>query len=101
MKTYNGYIKQGFSTFVRKSAIDELKKPYPRRYPSNSDAIGIELVAMGIGASNYQPVTTEQQRSLDWLIPQLLESLHLTKGDIYRHPTVSRKNPGEASSAKF
>ena len=69
VKTYNGYIKQGFSTFVRKSAIDELKKPYPRRYPSNSDAIGIELVAMGVGASSYQPVTTEQQRSLDWLIP--------------------------------
>lgn len=101
LKTYNGYIKRGFSTFVRKAAADELKKAYPRRYPDNSDAIGIELVAQAVGANDYEAVTPEQQRSLDWLIPHLLESLQLTRGDIYRHPAVSRKNPGEAASAKF
>ena len=83
------------------NAIDahERAKPYPDRYPVNGDSIGIELVGMHIDDRNYEAVTAAQNTSLQWLIDVLYAQFNLKPEDVYRHPTVSYKNPGEASSA--
>lgn len=84
-------------------AIDkhERQKNYPDRFPVNSDSVGIELVGMHINQKQYQPVTPCQNMSLQWLIDQLYTQFSLGKNDVYKHPNVSYKNPGEAASAKW
>jgi len=81
---------------------EEIKK-YPDRYPSNSDAIGIEIVGKSLDefGNQYESLTAQQQQSLHWLIDGLLDSLHLQRTDIYRHPQVSRKGRGEAADATW
>ena len=82
-------------------AIDahERQKSYPHRYPVNADSIGIELVGASIDAKAYEIVTPLQNMSLQWLIGELYNHFRLRSGDIYRHPEVSYKHPGEASTA--
>lgn len=88
---------------AKKIAIDlvERDKPYPSRYPVNSDSVGIELVGMNTGEKTYQAVTPLQQASLQWLITGLNSLFSLKSADIYRHPEVSYKNEGEAASARW
>ncbi len=83
------------------NAIDahERAKSYPDRYPVNSEAIGIELVGMHIDETSYEAVTAAQNASLQWLIDVLYAQYDLQPDDVYRHPTVSYKNPGEARTA--
>lgn len=83
------------------NALDahERAKSYPDRYPVNSDSIGIELVGAHIDDKSYEAVTAAQNTSLQWLIDALYVQFNLKSSDVYRHPTVSYKNPGEASSA--
>ena len=77
----------------------ERAKAYPDRYPVNSDSVGIELVGAHIDDKNYEKITVQQNASLQWLINELYKHFSLTSGDVYRHPEVSYKNPGEASTA--
>jgi len=77
----------------------ERAKSYPQRYPVNSDSIGIELVGKSIDSKQYESVTGQQNVSLQWLIGELYTHFTLKADDVYRHPDVSYKNPGEASSA--
>ena len=83
------------------------RKQYPERYPTNAEAIGIEIVGKFLGGTDsfatnsYEPLTSQEQQSLDWLLKELLPAFHLTRADVYRHPQVSRKMLGEAASAKF
>ncbi len=96
--------KGHYSTFVLGGYRHEMKKSYPGRYPTNEDAIGIELVGKKLGADDDSPFeapTQQQQNSLQWLVRELLETLHLTRTDIYRHPEVSRKSKGEAADAHW
>jgi N-acetyl-anhydromuramyl-L-alanine amidase AmpD len=85
----------------------EQAKSVPDRYPSNDDSIGIELVGMSFPSKDnpekktYEPVTTEQQQSLKWLVSQIQETLNVPLTEVYRHPTVSRKNETEAESAQW
>jgi N-acetyl-anhydromuramyl-L-alanine amidase AmpD len=100
----------------------EMTKAVPARYPSNLDSIGIELVGKaslppGVtpppGAtpdeverfrgthSVYEQVTGAQNVALRWLIDELCGSLHVPVSEVHRHPTVSRKNPTEASTANW
>lgn len=83
------------------NALDahERAKSYPDRYPVNSEAIGIELVGLHIDEKTYEAVTAAQNTALQWLIDELYAQFNLKPADVYRHPTVSYKNPGEASSA--
>ena len=85
------------------NALDahERAKSYPDRYPVNSDAIGIELVGLHIDDKSYETVTAAQNTSLQWLIDELYTQFNLKPSDVYSHPTVSYKNPGEASTAKW
>jgi N-acetyl-anhydromuramyl-L-alanine amidase AmpD len=82
--------------------IDSLEraKSYPDRYPVNSDSVGIELVGKHIDDDNYEAVTAAQNVSLQWLVSELFTHFSLKASDVYRHPEVSYKNPGEASTAR-
>lgn len=78
----------------------EAAKAYPRRYPSNLDSIGIELVGKFIvNQGYYESVTDEQNASLNWLVRELQRSLNIMPGEVFRHPTVSWKQPTEAATA--
>ncbi|WP_412526621.1 N-acetylmuramoyl-L-alanine amidase [Burkholderia lata] len=84
----------------------ESRKAFPDRYPSNSDAIGIELVGMHYPDEKnaepvYESVTTEQNSSLKWLVRELSETLNVEMKEVYRHPEVGRKNATEASTARW
>lgn len=87
----------------------EMKKTVPARFPSNQDAIGIELVgeALPRGAGipeekkTYEAVTDAQNESLGWLVRELAVTLNIPLTEVFRHPMVSRKNPSEASTAKW
>jgi N-acetyl-anhydromuramyl-L-alanine amidase AmpD len=92
----------------QENAREQLKS-VPDRYPSNADAIGIELVgeALPRGGSTpdalktYEPVTPAQNAALQWLIQELSNTLNIPLSEVFRHPTVSRKNPTEASTARW
>ncbi|MBM9484526.1 N-acetylmuramoyl-L-alanine amidase [Pseudomonas sp. ICBG1301] len=82
-------------------ALDQYErtKSYPDRYPMNSDSIGIELVGKHLDAVRYEAITTMQNQSLQWLVSVLYSHFNLTAEDVYTHPQISYKHPGEASSA--
>ena len=77
----------------------ERAKPYPERYPVNSDSVGIEIVGRHIKDDTYETVTERQNISLKWLVSELYKHFSLTENDVYKHPEVSYKNLGEASIA--
>ncbi|WP_019561268.1 peptidoglycan recognition protein family protein [Caldimonas manganoxidans] len=84
----------------------EMAKAHPDRYPSNQDAIGIELVGQALPVDalkdddkTFEPVTSAQKASLKWLVSGLCRSLGVTMAEVFRHPVVSRKNRTEAETA--
>lgn len=79
----------------------ERAKPYPDRYPVNSDSVGIELVGKHLDDTTYEAVSEQQNASLQWLVNELNIHFSTTMSDVYKHPTVSYKNMGEASNAKW
>ena len=87
----------------RIKALDshERAKSYPDRYPVNSDSVGIELVGKHLDDKSYETVTADQNVSLQWLVKELHSHFNTGNADVYKHPSVSYKNPGEASTAKW
>ncbi|WP_010325294.1 N-acetylmuramoyl-L-alanine amidase [Marinobacterium stanieri] len=79
----------------------ERLKNYPQRYPVNSDSIGIEIVGKHLGEEKYEPVSKMQNASLKWLVKILYDQFGISSGDVYKHPDISYKNPGEAATAKW
>ncbi|MGO4394636.1 N-acetylmuramoyl-L-alanine amidase [Variovorax sp. M-6] len=82
----------------------EKVKRFPDRYPSNSDAIGIELVGEAPGERGkevFVTVTDQQTRSLQWLMKELMETYNVSMQETYRHPDIARKNVTEAKTAKW
>lgn len=77
----------------------ERTKDYPERYPMNGDSLGVELVGKHLDAARYEDVTAMQNQSLRWLVAELYGHFRLTPEDVYTHPQISYKHPGEASSA--
>ncbi|PCK08641.1 MAG: N-acetylmuramoyl-L-alanine amidase [Alteromonadaceae bacterium] len=93
---------QSFAARVRNLHKHEQAKPYPDRYPSNNDSIGIEIVGeFSKPANAYAQVNAKQNASLKWLVSELESLLSLTSDDIYRHPEASRKHATEASTAQW
>jgi N-acetyl-anhydromuramyl-L-alanine amidase AmpD len=95
----------------------ELKKALPSRYPSNGEAIGIELVGKSALPANFEapkyaaswtqdrllgefgiyPTPSPQQiSSLKWLVEGLMQALNVASSELFEHPTVSWKNKTEA-----
>jgi N-acetyl-anhydromuramyl-L-alanine amidase AmpD len=85
------------------AAIDahERTKAYPDRYPVNLEALGVELVGKSLTATTFEAVTAAQSASLLWLLGELYTAFSLSGADVYRHPEVSYKNPGEAAGATW
>lgn len=80
----------------------ESSKSWPNRYPSNDDSIGIELVGkFDAVARTFETVTSQQNASLKWLVAELSVTLNLRATEVFRHPTVSYKEPSEASTARW
>ncbi len=94
-------LAQSWTKQIKAIDAHERLKNYPDRYPINSDSIGIELVGSHIDDKNYEAVTPLQNNSLQWLISDLYNHFKLSSSDVYKHPDVSYKNPGEASSATW
>ena len=59
------------------------------------------FVGKHLDDTQYEAVTPAQNTSLQWLLGELYSHFSLTKADIYRHPEVSYKNPGEAKGASW
>lgn len=79
----------------------ERAKSYPDRYPVNDDSLGIEIVGRHIDDKSYEAITPQQNASLQWLVRELYGLFHLGTGDVYKHPEVSYKHPGEAGTAAW
>jgi len=95
--------KRGVPYKARLTALHhhEMTKPYPDRYPSNEDSIGIEIVSKFLGKAGYESATAAQNDALRWLVATLEHLLALSPSDVYRHPQVSAKQPTEAVSARW
>lgn len=115
LKIYSNYRKS------KQTNRMEMRKVTPVRYPSNKDSIGIELVGRCVLDKKYikdgmteneiedlraeygvfETVTPAQNVALGSLMRQLQDSLHIPEKEVFSHPTVSMKNPTEASTAKW
>ncbi|MET3177658.1 UNVERIFIED_ORG: hypothetical protein ABIC43_000797 [Variovorax guangxiensis] len=101
--------------------IEMLKAPADR-YPSNMEAIGIELVGRARLPLGFKPIgdeskwplekirgkygifeapTAAQNQSLSWLVSVLQGSMQIAADEVFRHPVVSRKNLTEAQGANW
>jgi hypothetical protein len=77
-------------------------KPFPNRYPSNADAIGIELVGEAPGERGkeiFAAVTDRQNQSLGWIIRELVDAFGVSMQEIYRRPDIAHVT--EAKTAKW
>lgn len=92
-------LAMSWASQIKALNAHERTKKYPHRYPVNSDSIGIELIGKHIDKETYETITAQQNMSLQWLIGELYNHFSLTSGDVYKHPEISYKNPGEASTA--
>ena len=95
-------LKSVRSLSLKALSVHESKKSWPDRYPSNSDALGIELVGKFIESKDsYESLTKEQNESLKWLVAALAETLNVPLREVFRHPDVSYKTVSEAGSAQW
>lgn len=104
LQTVSGILHQkGLSYKLRLMNLHrhEMKKPYPDRYPSNDDSLGIEIVSEYSPKTGYVAATAAQNDALRWLVSALERLLALSHADVFRHPTVSQKQPTEAASARW
>lgn len=92
--------KETYTKKVRSISDLEAVKPYPNRYPTNADSLGIE-VAGAVNGAGYEDPTKEQNASVKWLVAELLAHFKLTTADVYRHPQVSYKQPTEAKNVTW
>ena len=100
----------------------EIRKSWPARYPTNAEAVGIELVGRAslptgfpipqstphgklekLRAEHgvYETPTTVQNLSLKWLVDELVDTLTIDRNEVFRHPVVSWKNADEARRATW
>ncbi len=83
---------------VRAISRVEAGRPYPERYPTNGDSIGIEVVGRYDPASRtWEAPTAEQAAAITRLVGILQRNFGLTDHDVYEHDVISRKTPGEGA----
>jgi hypothetical protein len=83
---------------VRAVAGVEATRPYPERYPTNGDSVGIEVVGRYNAATNtWDPPTAAQSASIQRLVGTLQNNFGLNDHDVYQHDVISRKTPGEGA----
>jgi len=91
----------GWAARIKEVDRLERKKSWPARFPVNSDSIGIELVGRHLDDTRFEPLSAQQLDSLQWLLDALYAHFELDGDDVFRHPEVSYKHPGEAASATW
>lgn len=100
----------------------EMRRPPGDRYPSNADAIGIEMVGRARLPAGFKDPdvrakrsmeklraefgifatpTAAQNQSLSWLVRVLEASMQIAPGEVFRHSDVSWKNATEAQGANW
>ncbi len=93
---------ESYAVRVQKLHEHEATKSYPDRYPTNEDSLGIEIVgAFDAKAQAYVGVSREQNDALGWLLAALTAKFGVGDADVYRHGTISYKDPSEASTATW
>lgn len=95
---------KGMKNRVAQLNTHEAAKNYPNRFPGNSDSLGIEVVGKAVGPKNkevYEDPTGAQQKSVTWLVAELLTICKLQPQDVYRHPALSYKNQTEAQHVNW
>jgi N-acetyl-anhydromuramyl-L-alanine amidase AmpD len=93
---------EAYSARIRNLTHLEATKSYPDRYPTNEDALGIEIVgAFDAKSQTYESVNKLQNGSLAWLVEILESKLSLDGDDIYRHGSIGYKQPSEGSTATW
>jgi len=92
--------KVPYSKKVKLLHEHEMKKAYPKRYPSNDDSLGIEVVGKPVKGI-YEDPTDTQAASVKWLVAGLLDLFGLTTEDVYRHPDISYKDATEAQNVTW
>lgn len=76
----------------------EATRPYPERYPTNGDSIGIEVVGRFNPATQaWDAPTPEQTASIRRLVGSLQNNFGLDDHDVYQHDVISRKTLGEGA----
>lgn len=76
----------------------ESGKPYPERYPTNRDSIGIEVVATyNERTQTWQEPTEAQRASIQRLVGALQNNYGLNDRDVYEHDRISFKTQGEGA----
>jgi len=91
-------IPEWKGTAVRAVSRVESTRPYPERYPTNGDSVGIEVVGRYNAATQtWDPPTGAQTASIRQLVGTLQNNFGLTDHDVYQHDVISRKTPGEGA----
>jgi hypothetical protein len=76
----------------------ESGKPYPQRYPTNGDSVGIEVVATyNETTKRWQDPSPQQVESIRRLVGILQTNYGLNDRDIYEHDKISYKAQGEGA----
>jgi N-acetyl-anhydromuramyl-L-alanine amidase AmpD len=93
---------EAYSARIKSLSRHEAEKSYPDRYPTNDDALGIEIVgAFDAKSQTYETVNKQQNSTLAWLVEALETKLSLDQDDVYRHGSIAYKQPSEASTATW
>jgi hypothetical protein len=93
-----GGIPEWKGTAVRAVSRVESTRPYPERYPTNGDSVGIEVAGRYNAATQaWDPPTAAQAASIRQLVGTLQNNFGLTDHDVYQHDVISRKTPGEGA----
>ncbi|PXF29915.1 hypothetical protein WH50_18365 [Pokkaliibacter plantistimulans] len=75
----------------------EAAKPYPLRFPSNNDSIGIEITGTLADSSHrYETPNDLQLKSVYWLLDGLISKYGVTLEDIYAHGPIAHKDENES-----
>lgn len=94
-----GYEEASKIRGLHKLTEHELKKSFPDRYPRTTETISIEVVGEYPEQSKtWDMPTAEQEASLTLLVDVLMDLYNLEPSQIYKHPQLSHKNPGEAGN---
>ncbi|WP_238271831.1 peptidoglycan recognition protein family protein [Methylobacterium cerastii] len=92
---------QVYGKRVKNLSDQERAKPYPDRYPTNSDSIGIEIVGKADDKDVYEIINVEQNKSLKWLVGVLVEKISVGKDEIFTHAEVSYKSKTEGTTGQW
>lgn len=94
--------EKSFSRKVSELHRLEIKKPYPDRYPSNDDSIGIEVVGRFLtSVDEFEPATEKQKAALSLLISRLMQEHSLAATDLYKHYEISYKSGKEGEGLGY